>query len=251
MKPAPVLRADPPVSRDGARLRWSRFVPASDAEGPGRRAALWLQGCDVRCPGCFNPHLWAHRGARLDDVAEVAASFAAEAVSAGSEGLTLLGGEPFDQAAAAAPVAEAFRAAGLTVMTFTGYTHAQLTGWAPARADIARLLEATDLLADGPYLRDQPDPDRPWIGSRNQGLRALTPAYRDAVQRIARGAGARDRVEIRVRADGRVDVNGWADDAALEALLDDLGVRADAPAVVAAASSSTAAAAARRTELIG
>ncbi|MBO3662117.1 4Fe-4S single cluster domain-containing protein [Microbacterium stercoris] len=230
---APTLRDAAPVPRDGAYARWSRFVPATEAEGPGLRAALWLQGCDVRCPGCFNPQLWAHRGARLEAAEHLATRFVREAREAGSTGLTLLGGEPFDQAGAAATIAEAFRAEGLTVMTFTGYTHAQLRAWEPARPDIARLLAATDLLADGPYLRDHPDPDRPWIGSRNQGLTALTPAHRDDILRIEKGAGARDRLEIRVGPDGRVEVNGWADDASLESLLHDLGARDDAPAHLA------------------
>lgn len=226
---SPTLRDAAPVPRDGALVRWSRFMPATEAEGPGRRAALWLQGCDVRCPGCFNPHLWAHRGALREETVPLAERFVAEAVAAGSEGVTLLGGEPFDQAGASAAIAEAFRGAGLTVMTFTGYTHAQLRAWAPDRPDIARLLAATDLLADGPYLRDQPDPDRPWIGSRNQGLTALTPAYREEIERIARGAGTRDRLEIRIGPGGAVEVNGWADDAALETLLHDLGARIDSP----------------------
>lgn len=219
----------PPLPRDAAVLRWSRFLASTRAEGPGVRAALWLQGCDVRCPGCFNPHLWAHRGARLEAVSELAPRLAADAREAGAEGLTLLGGEPFDQAGAAAVVAEAFRAAGLTVMTFTGYRLDQLRAWAPDRPDIACLLAATDLLADGPFLRDQPDTRRPWIGSTNQGLHALTDAYRRDVEAIDAGAGERDRLEVRVAADGSVEVNGWADDASLRALLADLGVRDDAP----------------------
>jgi anaerobic ribonucleoside-triphosphate reductase activating protein len=217
-----------PVERPGAELRWSRFLPATGAEGPGQRSALWVQGCSVRCPGCFNPHLWAESGARLENTADLATGFVADAQSAGVEGITLLGGEPFDQAAGLAIIAEAFRAAGLSVMTFTGYTLESLTEWSRARPDIARLLAATDLLVDGPYLRDQPDTVRPWLGSTNQGIRALTPVYAGEVARIER-EGGRDRLEIRIHPDGRIDVNGWADDAALEQLLHDLGPRQDRP----------------------
>ncbi|MDI9627955.1 MAG: 4Fe-4S cluster-binding domain-containing protein [Acidobacteriota bacterium] len=28
----------------------------TEAEGPGRRAALWVQGCQFLCPGCCNPN---------------------------------------------------------------------------------------------------------------------------------------------------------------------------------------------------
>ena len=217
-----------PVAQPGDDLRWSRFLAATTAEGPGLRSALWVQGCSVRCPGCFNPHLWAATGGRVENTADLAAKFVADARSAGVEGITLLGGEPFDQAAGLATIAEAFRAAGLSVMTFSGYPLDLLTEWSAARPDIARLLAATDLLIDGPSLRDRPDAVRPWLGSTNQGIRALTPVYAAEVARIG-VEGGRDRLEIRIRPDGRIDVNGWADDAALEELLHDLGPRQDRP----------------------
>ncbi|WP_347977501.1 4Fe-4S single cluster domain-containing protein [Microbacterium sp. ProA8] len=227
----PVRRADagtPPT------LRWSRFLAATEAEGPGVRAAVWLQGCAVHCPECFNPQLWADRGGLVGAADVLAAEWVESATAAGAEGVTLLGGEPFDQAAAAASVARAFRAAGLGVMTFTGYPLDRLAAWAAGgRDDIAALLDATDLLCDGPYLRGLPDVGRPWVGSRNQGIRALTDRYADDVRRIATAGGA-DRIEVRIARDGTVAVNGWATDAALAALLDDLGSRADSPAQVAA-----------------
>ena len=129
-----------PVVKDGATLQWARFLPATNAEGPGQRSAIWLQGCSIHCPGCFNPHLWAEIGGTLDETSALAERFVTDAVGAGVEGITLLGGEPFDQAAALATIAEAFRAAGLTVMTFSGYTLESLTRWAAERDDIARLL---------------------------------------------------------------------------------------------------------------
>ncbi|WP_437585181.1 4Fe-4S single cluster domain-containing protein [Paramicrobacterium sp. CJ85] len=222
------LGAHEPPNPDAEMLRWSRFLEATEAEGPGVRAALWVQGCSVRCPGCFNPHMWAPRGATLGDAVALGKDWAAQAAAAGAEGLTLLGGEPFDQADAVADVAEAFRAAGLSVMSFSGYTFERLQCLATRRRDVARLLEATDLLCDGPYLRDFPDARRPWIGSTNQGIRALTPRYADRVREID-AHGERDRLEVRIAADGTVAVNGWADEASLDDLLYDLGVRDDAP----------------------
>ena len=217
-----------PAAKPADTLRWSRFLAATTAEGPGLRSALWVQGCSVHCPGCFNPQLWAEIGGQVENTADLADRFVTDALGAGVQGVTLLGGEPFDQAGALATIAEAFRAAGLTVMTFSGYTLELLTEWALERPDIARLLDATDLLIDGPYLRDRPDAIRPWLGSTNQGIRALTPAYSAEVARIERDGGL-DRLEIRIHPDGQIDVNGWADDAALDALLHDLGPRQDRP----------------------
>ncbi len=223
-----------PARTDAGNIRYARFLPATDAEGPGRRAALWLQGCSIRCPGCFNPHLWADRGAALVPTSEFAAGLVDQARAAGSQGLTLLGGEPFEQAAASAVVARSFREAGLSVMTFTGYLHRDLQRWSADREDIAGLLAATDLLADGPYLQDRPDLQRPWIGSTNQGLTALTGRYRDLLKDV----GAQpDRIEIRVAPDGTIGLNGWASDDQLDALLADLGARTDRPGAARAIAS--------------
>jgi len=234
-----LLGTVPPAAGPADAVRWSRFLPATAAEGPGVRAAVWLQGCAVHCPECFNPQLWAPRGGVLSSPDELAREWVAEAVAAGAEGLTLLGGEPFEQARGAASLARAFQDAGLGVMTFSGHPLGLLQEWAAGgRDDIAELLDATDLLCDGPYLRELPDTERPWVGSRNQGIRALTGRYAAEVRAID-ADGGRDRVEVRIARDGTIGVNGWATDAALAALFDDLGVRADSPAQVAAAGRRT------------
>lgn len=233
--PRRFLNPPAPRSVPAGSLRYARFLAATDVEGPGRRAALWLQGCSIRCPGCFNPHLWSTRGGQETPTATEALLLVEQALQAGSRGLTLLGGEPFEQAAAAAVVASTFRSAGLGVMTFTGYTYPDLQRWAQDRADIAALLEATDLLADGPYLADRPDRIRPWVGSTNQGLRALTERYRGRIPGLGPvpgspqpGSDGGDRLEVRVAPDGTVTVNGWAETAALEHLLE--GLSRPAPA---------------------
>lgn len=207
----------------GTTVRYDRFLAATNAEGPGTRSAVWLQGCSVRCPGCFNPQLWTSRGGTVSNTSEVAAEWVHQAVAAGSEGITLLGGEPFDQAEAAAIIASAFHEAGLSVMSFSGYHLDQLLAWSAERDDIAALLASTDLLCDGPYLRDLTDAGRPWIGSRNQSIRALTDRYAADVAELA---SFRDRLEVRIAPDGTIAVNGWASDEQLASLFDDLGHRA-------------------------
>ena len=36
-------------------LNLASWLPCTEVEGPGKRAALWVQGCDKRCVGCCNP----------------------------------------------------------------------------------------------------------------------------------------------------------------------------------------------------
>jgi anaerobic ribonucleoside-triphosphate reductase activating protein len=181
-------------------------VACTEAEGPGRRYAIWVQGCPLRCPGCCNPEFLAFREATRRAVDDVIADIDA-ARARGIEGISLLGGEPTRQAAALADVAEAVRAMGLTVMVYSGFTLAELR--ARGDVDVDRLLAATDLLVDGPYVEARRTTTRRYIGSDNQVLHVLTDRHRadDAV------FAAPNTVELRVitDADGRtrVELNGW------------------------------------------
>ncbi|MEV0395205.1 4Fe-4S single cluster domain-containing protein [Polymorphospora rubra] len=195
----------------------ARYLPYTVAEGPGPRTAVWVQGCTIRCPGCFNPHMWGFTGGDPVPAGELAARIVAEPTG----GVTFLGGEPFDHAGPLAAVAARVRAADRTVMTFTGYTLARLRGpdAPPAAAD---LLAATDLLVAGPFDRDRLDVTRPWVGSTNQEFVLLNPDRPELLD----GLGEQpDRVEIEVDAAGRVSVNGWARLDDLDRLLADLPVR--------------------------
>jgi anaerobic ribonucleoside-triphosphate reductase activating protein len=98
------------------------------------------------------------------------------AAGEGVEGITLLGGEPLAQAAGAAALARRVQALGLSVMVFSGFTLAEIH--AAADPDALDLLAHTDLLVDGPYLRDRPEHRRRWVGSSNQRVHALTDRYR-------------------------------------------------------------------------
>lgn len=190
-----------------ATLRVSRIEPATRVEGPGIRWAIWAQGCSIGCTGCCNPHTWdpsAGTAFAVDDLIE-------QMLIAPVEGITLLGGEPFDQPEGMAAIAQAAQRAGRGVMTFTGYQHEVLRR--SARPERASLLAATDLLVDGSYLQDRRDTVRPWVGSSNQRFIHLTDRYRS----LSFDSG-NDRVEIRIRRDGAVAINGWPEAPLISAL---------------------------------
>ena len=158
------------------QLRVAQVVPCTEAEGPGRRFAVWLQGCPLRCPGCCNPQMLPFEGGRETSVAELSELARESADRDGVEGITILGGEPFAQAPGAAELARLVRSSGLSVMVFSGFTIEEIrASLDPAYRD---LLDRTDLLVDGPYLRDQPETRRRWIGSANQRIHALSSRYR-------------------------------------------------------------------------
>jgi anaerobic ribonucleoside-triphosphate reductase activating protein len=186
--------------RIGARAR------ATECEGPGLRYALWVQGCTIRCPGCCNPQFFAARGGQSATPAEVVEDI--RLACAGLEGITLLGGEPFDQAEALAEVARGTRDLGLSVMTFSGYTLEELR--ARPGAGTRALLAATDLLVDGPYDASRPESVRRWAGSTNQRFHFLTDRYAPGVEQ-PRAGEAQSSIEIEIAPDGELRIRGWPD----------------------------------------
>jgi anaerobic ribonucleoside-triphosphate reductase activating protein len=157
-------------------LQIAQIVPCTEAEGPGRRFALWFQGCPLRCPGCCNPEMLSFTGGTTMSLFDVVAQIEEAVRTQDVEGITLLGGEPIAHAAGAAAVAQAMRERGLSVMVFSGYTLEEAQQLSdPA---VVELLTLTDILVDGPYLRDQPETRRRWIGSANQRIHFLSDRYR-------------------------------------------------------------------------
>ncbi len=186
---------------DEVVLSVAQIVPFTEAEGPGARFALWFQGCPLRCPGCCNPEMLPFEGGTKRTVAEVLAQLDQAQREHGVEGITLMGGEPLAHAAGAAVLARAVRQRGLTVMVFSGFTLEE----ARALPDpaVGELLGLTDILVDGPYVRELPDTTRRWIGSTNQRIHFLTDRYHFD-ERWHRS----NTLEIRL-AGGELTVNGF------------------------------------------
>jgi anaerobic ribonucleoside-triphosphate reductase activating protein len=189
-------------------LRVAQIVDDTRAEGPGRRLALWVQGCSIRCPNCCNPEMFDARGGRVTPLAELDARLAA-AAAGGVEGITILGGEPFEQPGPVAALAGAARRLGLTVLVFTGYDREAIEARAASEADVAALLAAIDVLIDGPFRADALEPAPPvgrrWIGSSNQRVHRLTARVADDPRYESREPNT---VELRL-VGGRLTVNGW------------------------------------------
>ena len=185
-------------------LNLASRLPCTEAEGPGRRAALWVQGCNKRCPGCCNPAYL-----QLAERELVSASSVLEWLQNAHnvhdlEGVTFLGGEPMLQAQGLAVVAQGAQLLGLSVMVFSGYTKAELE--VLQLPGSVQLLQYTDVLVDGPYDANLPEHSRRWAGSTNQQFHYLTARYDD---RIEIDGEVERVVEVRLRTDGSMFINGW------------------------------------------
>lgn len=179
-------------------------LPCTEAEGPGRRAVLWVQGCNKRCGGCCNPAYLQLVERELVSTSSVLDWLADSHYEHDLDGVTFLGGEPMLQAQGLAVVAEGAQALGMSVMVFSGYTTNELD--LLQLPGVGRLLRYTDVLVDGPYEKKLAEHSRRWAGSTNQKFHYLTARYDSGIE----SSGVVERlVEIRLRVDGSVFVNGW------------------------------------------
>lgn len=140
-------------------------VEDSIVDGPGLRYSVFVQGCPHHCPGCHNPQSHDFTGGQLTDTDALLKPLGTNPLL---DGLTLSGGEPMCQPEACRLLAEAAHAAHLNVWCYTGFTWEALL----AEGDPARmaLLQAVDVLVDGPFLLAERSLELKYCGSRNQRL---------------------------------------------------------------------------------
>lgn len=176
------------------------YVDESQVNGPGNRAVVWVQGCLRECPGCFNPDSWSFEINQLVSVKTLAEQILD---NSNNEGVTFSGGEPFWQAPALASLAQIIKAAGLNVMSFSGFRLEELQSpYAPAGAQA--LLDQLDILVDGPYVESLAlhASDSP-VASSNQRVHIFNPALQDRV------TWASDQTEIHILKDGSRIITGY------------------------------------------
>lgn len=176
------------------------YVDESEVNGPGSRAVVWVQGCLRECPGCFNIASWSFEINQLIGIEQLVEKILS---NPRNTGVTFSGGEPFWQATALAQLAKRLKAAGLNVMSFTGFTLKELQSeTAPKGA--RELLEQLDILIDGPFVESLAinSPDSP-VSSRNQRVHIFNPAFENQI------TWASDRVEVHVLKDGSRIITGF------------------------------------------
>ena len=148
-------------------MRIAGTVQDSIVDGPGFRFTLFTQGCPHAGAGCHNPQTHDYSGGTERSLRELTDELLSNPLT---DGITFSGGEPFEQAADCAALAQKARENGLNVWTYTGYTFERLLEKQKTDSGIADLLRLTDVLVDGPFVLAEKSYDVPWRGSRNQRL---------------------------------------------------------------------------------
>ena len=147
------------------KIRIAGTVNDSIVDGPGIRFTVFTQGCPHNCEGCHNPQTHDFSGGSEADTDEMIAKFLGNPLL---DGITLSGGEPFCQAKALAPVAEAAKSHNLNVIAYTGFLFEYLVESSNDENGYMELLKNVDYLIDGKFELDKRSLELRFKGSSNQ-----------------------------------------------------------------------------------
>ena len=144
--------------------------PVTEALGPFKRYAIWVQGCNKRCKGCISPDAQS-----LDGGITIAVEHLVHEIISNPniEGITISGGEPFLQQNALCELIDSVRTRrDIGVIIYTGMHYSEI------QSTILAL--RCDLIIDGEYIEELND-DRSLRGSSNQNAICVTNRYRSYV----------------------------------------------------------------------
>ena len=194
--------------------------------GPGRRIGLWVQGCSIHCKGCVSQDTWPADPHKAIAVAELLA-WCKRATKGALDGVTISGGEPFDQPAALRALLQALHAwrrkaaLDFDILCYSGYPLKTL------ERDHAKSLALLDAIVPEPYADALPL-GAIWRGSSNQPLVPLSERGRARyAEYVDRPAGDDKRMQAAVEG-GRIWMIGIparGDMARVEALCESRGLK--------------------------
>lgn len=155
-------------------MRYGAIKKRDIANGIGVRVVLFVSGCTHHCKGCFQPETWDFRYGQ-DYTAETEDEILEALRPDFIDGLTLLGGEPFEPQNQAELVKLLRRVRRelpqKTVWAFSGYTYEELTGESRARCQVTEeMLSLVDVLVDGEFVEAKRNISLQFRGSENQRL---------------------------------------------------------------------------------
>lgn len=151
----------------GTKVRIAGIIKESIVDGPGIRYVVFAQGCKHNCPGCHNPHTHSFTGGYMMDIDTIIDDIKKNPLL---DGITISGGEPFEQAGAFAELAKRVKEMSLEVMVYTGYTFEEIISNINANNEWDDFLENADVLVDGPFIQDKKDCTLSFRGSSNQRI---------------------------------------------------------------------------------
>jgi anaerobic ribonucleoside-triphosphate reductase activating protein len=157
---------DTSAGSDNFSIWLYRLYHNSVVDGPGRRSVVQVAGCSIRCQGCYVPETHERQNGSLVSIS----SIVDEIVSKRShhDGVTILGGEPFDQPEAVAELVCRLKRHNLHITIYSGYKLETLIGRKDPNTNY--ILTHSDALIDGPFTFQDRGKAGEYRGSRNQRI---------------------------------------------------------------------------------
>ncbi len=156
-------------------MNYASIKKTDVANGPGVRVSLFVSGCTHHCKGCFNSETWDfHYGEPYTEEVEkeILAALSPDFI----QGLTVLGGEPMEDANRPA-VLGLLRKVRETypkkdIWCYTGYEYEKdLQRWiSEGKQDVEEILKCLDVLVDGEFVEEKKNLSLKFRGSENQRL---------------------------------------------------------------------------------
>ncbi|SHH47308.1 anaerobic ribonucleoside-triphosphate reductase activating protein [Tepidibacter thalassicus] len=140
----------------------------SIVDGPGLRTVIWTQGCKHKCKGCHNPSTHDFNGGFEVEVEDIINKIKKLKLQ---RGITLSGGEPFEQPDPLIEICKEAKKLGFDIWAYSGYTFEQLTDTKNSRYfKWKTLLEYIDVLVDGKFVESKKNSLLMFRGSTNQRI---------------------------------------------------------------------------------
>ena len=168
--------------------------------GPGRRIGLWLQGCSIRCKDCVSKDTWESSSEYEMEIAELV-KWCKHTSKEKLDGITISGGEPFDQAKALSTLIDQLRKwqksanLELDILCYSGYPFHTL------QEKHTKLLEKIDAIIPEPYVEALPLTHL-WRGSSNQPLIAISPLAKKRYATYQEATIDPQKKQIQIQTDG-------------------------------------------------
>lgn len=148
-------------------LNISNCLVSVDANGPGKRYVIWLQGCNRKCEGCFNPDTHSFTENKMIGIDELADEILA---NKDIDGISISGGEPLMQVEMLILFLELIKKnSDLSVLLFSGYTLIEIN----SDNSIKPILGYIDLLVAGSFDCNRVSGE-PLLASSNQQIHYIT-----------------------------------------------------------------------------
>lgn len=177
------------------KTRVYQIIKQTKVEGPETRYCIWFQGCSHHCKGCWAEATWPHDGGIEVDTKELLEDILN---TPDIQGVTFLGGEPFEQPESLEFLARGAKEAGLSVLCFTGGKIEEIKN--------REILKYIDILIDGEFREEEKDYSRPWVGSKNQRYHFLTDRYNEKIL-----TQYKNKIEVNIQKNGLITINGMGD----------------------------------------